>query len=145
MSNATPEHDDLCEKIVPGLQGRSMLECRCAERRADAGIDPRLLAMRVKRVRQQEAALAAVKRTLVTYVTEHAGTCCEWSAPDVEPCAAEPDGILLFSCGHSAVMCAPHGSAMLRFVQRSRETMCVKPTPDLHAGPVAVTVEWCGL
>lgn len=142
MDTSTPEHDALCE----GTDYALGLGCRCAERaKADGPIDPTLLKIRVKRVRQAEAALAAVKRTLVTYVTEHAADRCEWETETLK-CDRERDGILLFSCGHSAVMCAPHGSSMLRFVQLSRETMCTKTDPDLHAGPVhGVTLEWCGL
>ena len=136
-------HDNSCEQR-PETGGRpDPRPCPCADRRnPDGPIDPRLLKMRVKRVRQAEAALAAVKRTLTTYVTERAPSRCEFHPL----CGRERDGVLISSCGHSAVMCAHHGSEILRTVQASRETTCTKDKPLLHELPaVGVTLEWCGL
>lgn len=131
------QHDDLCEAQPHGYGS-----CRCADRRAT--LDPRLLAMRVKRVRQAEAALATVKHTLVSYITEHAPSTCEAEGL-FDRCGKPIDGILLVSCGHSAALCSTHASLSLREAQSAREVMCTQTTPDLHAAPVAVTLEWQGI
>lgn len=136
------QHDRLCEIELDGPEYRN--PCRCADRRAGASLDPKLLAMRVKRVRQAEAALATVKHTLVSYITEHAPSTCE-AVNSFNRCGAPIDGILLVSCGHSAALCSTHASATLRDRDHSSEIMCTKTTPDLHAAPVAVTLEWQGI
>jgi hypothetical protein len=116
------------------------------------GVDPRLLKTRVKRVRQQEAALATVKRTLVTYITEHAATTCEHELRQVDgvtlakKCITATDGVLMLSCGHFAFLCAEHGSRTLQTIGHRGSLICTKDDPDLHPVPaIGVTLEWCGL
>lgn len=110
-----------------------------------APIDPRLLAIRVKRVRQAKAALATVRHRLATYVSEHAPEQCG-RVPflDSRPCAKATDGFLLLTCGHFLFSCAEHGSAMLRAAQHG-EASCTNTEHDLHIGARTVTLEWVGL
>lgn len=108
-------------------------------------IDPKLLARRVKRVRQAEAALATVKATLVTYLSENAAETCESQHAFLQ-CDQAVDGVLLVSCGHYSFLCADHASRALKKTREAHEASCTKPYPDLHAHPArGVTVEWQGL
>lgn len=144
MNTSTPEHDDLCESGDPEYMTTA---CRCEDRRTNAGIDPRLLKMRVKRVRQAETALAAVKRVLVTYISEHAATTCQTKRADGSPfCKRATDGVMLVSCGHFEFMCAEHASIALRSSQGALALTCTITDDGLHEHPaVGVTLEWCGL
>lgn len=113
-------------------------------------IDPTLLKMRVKRVRQATEALEKVKHTLASYVSEHAPTHCEHILYDTKteresPCPEAVDGFILLSCGHHAFLCAYHGSITLRVVQGGTID-CTKAEPDLHGIPArGVTLEWMPL
>jgi len=108
-------------------------------------IDPTLLAMRVKRVRQQEKALAAVKHTLSSYISEHVPNRCEYATGGA-PCQAEPDGFILVSCGHYLFTCAEHGSRVLAQLATRDHVVCTRILPPLHSAPaVGVSREWVGL
>lgn len=142
METATPEHDELCE--WKGFLVEEEHQCRCADRRDAAGIDPTLLKMRVKRVRQATEALEKVRHTLATYVSEHASPFCE-AESDFTKCTLAVDGFILLSCGHHAFLCAHHGSVTLRAVQGGAID-CTKTEPDLHGTPArGVTIEWMSL
>lgn len=147
METATPEHDELCE--WKGFLVEEEHQCRCADRRDAAGIDPTLLKLRVKRVRQATVALEKVRHTLATYVSEHASTHCEGAVVSLtappRPCPEAVDGFILLSCGHHAFLCAHHGSVTLRAVQGGAID-CTKTEPDLHGTPArGVTIEWMSL
>lgn len=135
------EHDELCEAGAAA----GLAPCHCAARRDATGIDPTLLKMRVRRVRQATEALEKVKHTLATYVSEHAPAYCEAGSDFLPPCPAAVDGFILLSCGHHAFLCAYHGSVTLRAVQGG-SIDCTKEEPDLHDNAArGVTLEWMGL
>lgn len=150
MNTSTPEHDELCEAKASIPLGDEVTPCRCADRRDAAGIDPTLLKMRVKRVRQATEALEKVKHTLATYVSGHAPTHCEhvlatYDPRGERPCPSAVDGFILLSCGHHAFLCAEHGSQTLRAVQGGAID-CTKSEPLLHIRTARdVTLEWMGL
>lgn len=133
---ARDEHDDLCEYRNP---------CRCAERRDPAApIDPTLLKMRIRRVRQATTAPETVKHTLIRYVSEHAPSTCGYAGVHFD-CTSEIDGFVLFSCGHHVFTCRTGGSRVLSEIRKRRASICTDPRFDLHAPGVIATAEWQGL
>lgn len=148
MNTSPPEHDDLCEAGAAA----GFAPCRCADRRANAELDPTLLKMRVKRVRQATEALEKVEHTLATYVSEHADSQCQHFLPPVNPMSGPPrrcpsavDGFILLSCGHFGFLCAHHGSVTLRAVQGG-VIDCTNTDIDIHPIPArGVTIEWMSL
>jgi len=145
VNTSPPEHDELYEAKASIPLSDEVTPCRCAERRAAEGIDPTLLKMRVKRVRQAAEALEKVKHTLATYVSGHAPAHCEHVYGNGEPCDRAVDGFILLSCGHHAFLCAHHGSVTLRAVQGG-SIECAKTEPDLHPIPArGGMIEWMSL